>query len=79
MNYLKPIKYILHTSFPLLQMLSRTDIAFLEFAIRTTQSSIHRYEQKVAQRVNVGYYRQELAGLYDRIREYKQILYSGSY
>lgn len=60
-------------------MLSRTDIAFLEFAIRNTQLSIDRYEQKVAQRVNIGYYRQELAGLYDRMHEYKQILHSRSY
>lgn len=55
-------------------MSSHADIAFLEFAIRTTQSYINQYEQKVAQRVNVGYHRHELAGLYDRMREYKQML-----
>ena len=36
---------------------------------------IAKYEQKVAQRVNVGYYRQELAGLYERLKEYKSELY----
>jgi hypothetical protein len=55
-------------------MSSHADITFLEFAMRTTQSYINQYEQKVAQRVNVGYHRQELAGLYDRLREYKQMM-----
>lgn len=57
-------------------MSTQADIDFLHFAIRTTQDYINRYEQKVAQRVNIGYHRHELAGLYERMREYKQELHA---
>lgn len=59
--------------------MSDTDSAFLQTCIRITMDYILKYEQKVAQRVNVGYYRQELAGLYERLKEYKSELYGLKY